>query len=97
MEIRLHEDLRCHAASASHSEFSESLDEVFDQLPFFLLGEKESVHVDVCFFLEEAAKEECFQVILACNGAFLQLAEPFKGHLFEGANEQPSPYGIIPH
>src|SRR3954469_18907918 len=29
---RLHESLRCHAPSASHREFSEPFDEVFDQL-----------------------------------------------------------------
>ena len=60
MAARLHENLRCHAASASHSKFSEPHDEVFDQLSFFLLSEKESVHVDVRLFLEEAAKEQSF-------------------------------------
>src|SRR3954467_7093740 len=49
--------LKCHATSASHGEFPESLDKVFDQLSFLLLGEEESVHVDVCLFLKEAAKE----------------------------------------
>ena len=59
---RLNESLWCHAASASHSEFSEPLDEVFNQLSFLLLGEKESVHVDIRFFFKEAAKEKSFHV-----------------------------------
>ena len=56
MVARLQKSFRSHVPSASHSEFSEPLNKVFDQLSFFLLGEKESVHVDICFFLEEAAK-----------------------------------------
>ena len=63
------------------------LDEVFDELPFLLLGEEESMHVDVCLFLEEAAKEQSFQVIPACDRAFWQLAKPFECHPLEGADE----------
>src|SRR5438309_1487288 len=53
----LHESLGHHATFASHNEFSEPLDEVINQLPFFLLSEKEGVHVNVHFFLEEAARK----------------------------------------
>ena|SRR5438045_2359043 len=91
------ESLGCHAASASHSKFSEPLDEVFDQLSFFLLGEEESVHVDVRLFLEEAAQEQGFQIIPTCNRAFWQLAKPFEGYPLESADKQSCPYGIVPH
>src|SRR4051812_41044916 len=67
---RFDQRLRCHATLASHGEFPESLDEVFDQLCFLLFGEEESVHVDVCLFLEEAAKEEGFQIVPTCDKAF---------------------------
>src|SRR4051812_44899007 len=70
MATCLYESLRSHATSASHGEFSEPLDEVFDKLSLFLFGEKEGVHVDICFFLEEATEEQSFQVIPACNRAF---------------------------
>src|SRR3954466_2130355 len=97
MATCLYKSLRCHAASASHREFSEPLDEVFDKLSLFLFGEKEGVHVDIRLFLEEATKEQSFQVIPACDRAFWQLAEPFEGHGFEGVDEQSSPHGIVPH
>src|SRR3954467_598072 len=96
MATCLYDSLRSHAASASHSEFSKPLDEVFDQLSFFLFGEKEGVHVDIRLFLEETAKEQSFQVIPACDRAFWQLAEPFEGHTLEGADEQSSLHGIVP-
>src|SRR4051812_36020666 len=79
--------LRCHATSASHSEFPESLDKVFDQLSFLLLGEEESVHVDVRLFLKEAAKEQSFQIVPTCYRALWQLAEPFEGRPVESADE----------
>ena len=72
---------------ASHREFPKSLDEIFDQLFFLLLGEDESVHVDVHLFLEEAAKEQSLQVIPSCDRAFRQFAEPFEGHPLESADE----------
>src|SRR3954463_1392828 len=79
--------LRCHATLAPHGEFAESLNEVFDQLSFLLLGEEESVHVDVGLFLKEAAKELGFQIVPTCNRAFRQLVEPFEGHPLESAEE----------
>src|SRR3954469_3318768 len=97
MATCLYESLKRHAASASHSEFSEPFDEVFDKLSLFQFGEKEGVHVDIRLFLKEAAKKQSFQVIPACDRAFWQLAEPFEGHAFEGADEQSSPHGIVPH
>src|SRR3954468_8494695 len=97
MATCLYESLRSHAASTSHSEFSKPPDEVFNKLSLFLFGEKEGVHVDISLFLEEAAKEQSFQVLPACDRAFWQLAEPFEGHAFEGADKQSSPHGIVPH
>src|SRR4051812_6828490 len=79
--------LRCHAAPASHGQLAESLNEVLDQLSFLLLSEEESLRVDVRLFLEEAAKEQCFQIIPAGNRALRQLSKPLKGHPLEGANE----------
>ena len=45
------------------------------------------MHVDVRLFFEEAAKEQGFQVVLTCDRAFWQLAEPFEGHSLESADE----------
>src|SRR4051812_24350010 len=97
MATCLYEIRRSHAASASHSEFSEPIDDVFYKLSFFLFGKKEGGHVDIRLFLKEAVKEHGFQVIPTCDRVFWQLAKPFEGHAFEGADEQSSPHGIVPH
>ena len=97
MPAPFRKNFKGHATTASHSKFTESLDEVFDGLSFFLLGEKESVHVDIHFFLEEAAQEEGFQVVPTRDGPLCQLAEPFKSYPLEGANEQSSSHRVVPY
>src|SRR3954464_13531286 len=84
---RFDQCLRCHATPAPHGEFAELLNEVLDQLSFRLFGEEEGVHIDVRLFLEEAAKEQCFQIVPAGNRALRQLAKPLEGHPLEGADE----------
>src|SRR3954469_2672797 len=79
---RFDQCLRSHATSASHGKFAEALDEVFDQLSFLLFSEEEGVLVNVRLFLEETAKEQCFQIIPAGNRALRQLAKPLEGHPF---------------
>src|SRR3954466_5945324 len=81
------ECLKCHATPDPHGELAESLNEVLNQLSFLLFGEEEGVHIDVRFLLEEAAKEQCFQIVPAGNRALRKLAKPLEGHPFEGADE----------